>query len=333
MAMAGSGHGREEQAMQARLQEGPPTNQWPTPTTSDGRPMENLVFSTKSWSTTMAANASPSGFESRLILVHHDQEGHMQHEVWAYFRPQNEVSMAQLVQEAVDDAAQAADVLAAKATTPAGDTQQNSQDDDAEAAVAESQVVGADATGAEAAGAAGADAAGAEAAATGGVCLDCRAGRPPRIMSNNITDHHVMDLHQTQCLPLLASQAGAAGADSVEVRMSMVPALVETTQMERPTKRPRGEGSHKDAYWHKAPGFLEPLPGFVEAYWHKAHATLQSRKNGDVWRLVTVHHDKQGGVVHEVWECRRARQARVPGQLLCTICCRHPCISDCHALS
>ena len=265
MAMAGSGHGREEQAMQARLQEGPPTNQWPTPTTSDGRPMENLVFSTKSWSTTMAANASPSGFESRLILVHHDQEGHMQHEVWAYFRPQNEVSMAQLVQEAVDDAAQAADVLAAKATTPAGDTQQNSQDDDAQAAVAESQVVGADATGAEAAGAAGADS-------------------------------------QEQ-----EDAAGAAGADSVEVRMSMVPALVETTQMERPTKRPRGEGSHKDAYWHKAPGFLEPLPGFVEAYWHKAHATLQSRKNGDVWRLVTVHHDKQEGVVHEVWECRRAR--------------------------
>ena len=157
----------------------------------------------------------------------------MQHEVWAYFRPQNEVSMAQLVQEAWHKS--------------------------------------------------------------------CRRAQLVQV------DHHVMDLHQTQCLPLLASQAGAAGADSVEVRMSMVPALVETTQMERPTKRPRGEGSHKDAYWHKAPGFLEPLPGFVEAYWHKAHATLQSRKNGDVWRLVTVHHDKQEGVVHEVWECRRAR--------------------------
>ena len=47
--------------------------------------------------------------------------------------------------------------------------------------------------------------------------------------------------------------------------------------------------------------------GLKEAYWHKAHDTLQRRRNGDVWRLVTVHHDKMAGVVHEVWECKKAR--------------------------
>jgi len=213
--------------------------------------MTEVRHSTKSWSTTLLTgarnNRSPTGAESTLIFVYHDQERQKQHEVWAYLVPLESQANADPPERDVIDPGGAA---------PSGGTP--------------------------------------PAAVPGGAApspINWASPATPKGPPASAVPTVIAVLRSPQ-FPTghawLGSEGGAASGSEQDT--------AET--MERTAKRVRCERHNMNRTC---------LAGFKEAYWHKAHDTLQLQRNGDVWRLVTVHHDQEAGKVHEVWECRCLR--------------------------
>ena len=95
------------------------------------------------------------------------------------------------------------------------------------------------------------------------------------------------DATKSTTMPVAGAEAEPVAGTEASHATEQASSITSSVE-ESPKKRLRAEGSTP-----------------AEKYWHKCHSTLQERRNGDMWKLITVHHDREAGMVHEVWGCQR----------------------------